>query len=441
MQSIESSYDLVKPFNIKDKQLYIGNISVKELIEKYDTPIFCISGNRFEDNIKEYEESFRQEGYKYFIIAYAIKAHTNLTLLKFAKNRGTGFDVSYKNELYAALNTGISPDKIFFNGNAKKRVALVEAIEKGVMINVDNLSEIDEIIDIQKRLGKKARISVRVNPEINVDTDPAVATAVKGSKFGLNFKTAEKAYKLAISNNMDVKGIHMHLGSQITNMSVFKEGVTKFVEFAKYLEKELRLEFELLNFGGGLGISYAKNRLEEEKVVENLKEIYKNENIHSNLYCPITKREYVKNIVDSVSILNHDVKIVIEPGRSIVGDAGILVGRVLNIKDSLIALDIGANLVSANIISSYNNIIVANKAGEIPDGNPVKFVGNLCYAGDFVSPFEWKMPELNKGDIVSLMDAGAYHWFFASRGNSVEFPATVMVYKGKDYLIRRREIR
>ena len=444
MYPIAPNYDLVKPFGIKDERLYIGNISVNDLTERYDTPTFYVSGDRFEDNIKEYEESFRQEGYNgnMFTIAYAIKAHTNLALLKFAKNRGTGFDVSYKNELYAALNTGISPDKIFFNGNAKKRVALIEAIERGVMINIDNLMELDEIIDIQKRLGKKARISIRVNPEIDVDTDPAIATAVKNSKFGLNFNLAEKAYKLAISNNMDVKGVHMHLGSQITNMSVFKEGTTKFVEFAKHLEEELGLEFELLNFGGGLGISYAKTRSEEEKIVKNLKEINKNEDIHSNFYCPISKRDYVKNIVDSVSILNHDVKIVIEPGRSLIGDACILVGRVMNIKEGspdIVSLDMGANLVLENIImKNYNNIIIANKARNKSD-NHVKFVGNLCYAGDFVSPFGWEMPDLKKGDLVSLMDAGAYHWFFACHGNSVEFPATVLVYKDKEYLIRKRE--
>jgi len=444
MYPIKSNYDLTKPFNIKDEQLYIGNLSVKELTEKYGTPTFFISGDRFEENIEEYKESFMQEGYKddMFTIAYAIKAHTNLALLKFAMNRDTGFDVSYKNELYAALNTGISTDKIFLNGNAKKRVALIESIDKGVMINVDNLTELDEIINIQNRSGKKARISIRVNPEIEIDTDPAIATAVKNSKFGLNFKLAEKAYRLAVSNNMDVKGIHMHLGSQITNISVFRDGTTKFLEFAKHLEEEFGIEFELLNFGGGLGISYAKSKLENDKVAKNLKEIYKNEYIHSNFYCPISKREYVKNITDSVSILDHEVKIVIEPGRSIVGDACILVGRVMNVKEgmpSLVALDIGANLVLTNTVTKgYNNIIIANKAREEAD-NYVRFVGNLCYAGDFLSPFDWDMPEIKKGDIISLMDAGAYHWFFACRGNSVEFPATVMIYKDKDYLIRRRE--
>jgi len=444
MNPMESNYDLVKPFNIKNEQLYIGNIGIKELTERYDTPTFYVSGDRFEENIREYEEAFKQEGYKddKFIIAYAVKAHTNLALLKFAKNRGTGFDVSYKNELYAALNTGISPDKIFFNGNAKKRVALIEAIDQGVMINVDNLTELDEIIDIQKKLGKKARISIRVNPEIDVDTDPSIATAVKNSKFGLNFKLAEKAYKLAVFNKMDIKGIHMHLGSQITNISVFKEGTLKFVEFAKHLEKELGIEFELLNFGGGLGISYAKNRFDEEKIVKNLKEMNKNEDIHSNFYCPISKRDYVKNIVNSASILDHDVKIVIEPGRSIVGDACILVGRVMNVKEgtpNIVALNIGANLVFENIVmKNYNNVIIANKARNNLN-DYVKFVGNLCYAGDYVSLFEWMVPKLERGDLISLMDTGAYHWFFACRGNSVEFPATVLVYKDKDYLIRTRE--
>ena len=441
MSPVTSSFDLVPPFNVKNDRLYIGESDSVKLAEKYGTPLFVISDDRFEDNVNEYANSFRKLGIskEKFIIAYAAKANTNLSLLRFAKKMGLGCDVSYANELYAVLDSGISPKKIFFNGNAKKQDALLTAIELGVMINVDNLTELNDLTRLTKS-GKKARISVRVNPEISVNADPAIATGVANSKFGLNFKLAEKAYELARSNNLGIEGMNMHLGLQITNLKVFEEGARKFVDFAKYIEKKLGIEFRYLNFGGGLGISYTKSKAEEGKVQDAYKERLLER--RPNLYCSISKTDYVRTLTNSCSSIKHDFTLVIEPGRSIVGDAGILLGRVKNVKQAnplQVSLDIGANLILVSILwKEHNNIIVANKAGREPE-NVVRFVGNLCYSGDVVSPLYWSMPQMERGDIVAVLDTGAYHWFHACRGNSVELPASVMVYKNKDYLIRKRE--
>jgi len=382
------------------------------IAEKVDTPFYLYSHATLKRHFLVFNEAF--EGLER-LVCFSAKANTNLAVLKLFESLGSGLDVVSGGELYRGLKAGFSPDKIVYSGVGKQIHEIDYALEANIlMFNVESLEELELMDERAGLLQRKAPVAIRVNPDVDPKTHPYISTGLKKNKFGIDMETAIEGYKIASKlKNIDIVGIDCHIGSQITESKPFIEAL----ESLKKLINEIRqmgIEIRYMDMGGGLGIKY-----EDES--------------------PPHPREYARAIVESLK--GSNLQLILEPGRVIVGNAGILVTRVLfrksgKVKEFIIA-DAGMNdLLRPTLYDAFHAIepvIITENQSITAD-----IVGPICETGDFLA-VDRKISDVKKGDLLAVMSAGAYGFTMSSNYCSRPRVAEVMVKDDRFHVIRARE--
>jgi len=403
--------------------LEIGGVDAVELASTYGTPLYVTDEGRIRQRFREMRAAFSGHGYD-VEIKYACKANTSLAVLKILRQEGAGVDVLSEGELKAALLVGVDPRDVIFTGNNKTDEEIELALEKGVILNIDSLHELERVRRMVKAKGRKARVSFRINPAVSPRTHPHLATGLKESKFGIQQKDAVPAYRLAKEeSSLSVEGIHMHIGSQILEPEVYAHACSKLMEVVCSLKRELGLDLRFIDVGGGFGIRYR----EEDR------------------YVPLA--EFAEAIFAAIDEAVERCglskpSVYIEPGRSLVGDSTILLVRVNTVKETpyrkFIGVDAGFNTIARPVLyDAYHEVLVANKMHMEPR-EVVSVAGNVCEAGDILAR-DRNLPEIEEGDILAFLDAGAYCFIMASQYNFRPRPAVVLVSEGRKAVIRERE--
>jgi diaminopimelate decarboxylase len=349
------------------------------------------------------------------LICYSAKANSNLALLRIFVNMGGGIDVVSGGELYRAIKGGVDPIKIVFSGVGKGKEEIEYALKTGIlMFNVESSQELHVINEVAGRIGKKANISIRVNPDIDPKTHPYISTGLKKNKFGIDINSAWMAYRLASQlPHLDIVGIDCHIGSQLIEVEPVIEALKKLKTLVENLRHE-GMEIQYLDLGGGLGITY-----EDEE--------------------PPHPEEYATNILEEIR--EFGCTLILEPGRVIVGNAGILISKVLYTKENeekrFVIVDAGMNdLVRPSYYGAYHQILPVNKKKR--EEIVADVVGPICESSDFLAK-DRKIPKLNTGELIAIMSAGAYGFSMSTNYNSRTRVAEVLVRNNQMFLIRQRE--
>ena len=391
--------------------LSIAEEQLIELAKRFGTPLYVYDESRIRENFSEFKAAF--PGAK---ICYAYKANTSLAICSILRQEGAAADVVSTGELRTALKVGVKPEDIIFTNNAKTKEELEFAIDSGVVIDVDSLDELNSIGE----LGKPAKISFRVNPSVDPKTHPKIATGMKGSKFGLHLEKdiALKAYKKAKELGIEIAGVQMHIGSQITDMTAFSDATKKLLDFVLRL-KESGITLKFIDIGGGLGISYEGEKTPAPKDL-------------ADKILPIIKEYNSK--------LGYEPELWLEPGRYLVANAGVLLCEVQSVKKTpyknFVNVDCGFNtLVRPAMYDSFHRIKVLGKKGS---EEKYDVAGNICESGDILGK-DRELPAVEKGDVLAILDAGAYGFSMASKYNGRPRPAEVLVREKSTEIIRERE--
>ncbi len=407
----------------RKNHLEIGGVDTVKLAEKYGTPLYVTDGERIINRYREVYNSFSAKGYD-IKVKYACKANSSLAVLKLFKHEGAGVDVLSEGEITICLNMGFRSDDLIFTGNNKTNREISLAIEKGITLNIDSLHELDRIKRISRQKNKTAKVSFRINPAVSPKTHPYLATGLRESKFGIQQKEALAAYKMAAEDeNIRIEGIHMHIGSQILDTSVYEDATSKLMEVVCSLKKELGIDLGFIDIGGGFGIPYHK------------KDGY------------VSISEFADKIIP---IIDGSVKrcrlkkpaIYVEPGRYIVADSTILLTTVNTVKETpykkFIGVDAGFNTLARPLLyDAYHEVVVANRIKEKPK-EVVTVAGNVCESGDILA-HDRNLPEVHEGDLLAFLDTGAYGLIMASQYNLRPRPAALLVMDERDLPIRSRE--
>ncbi len=383
----------------------------KELARRYKTPLYIYDFNHIKNRYEALKNAFFA---RKSLICYAVKANSNLSVLKFLADLGAGFDCVSIGEVKRALLAGAKRYQIIFSGVGKSDEELKEALKNEILlINVESFAELLRLEEIAKGLNLKARISIRVNPGVDAKTHPYISTGLNENKFGVDAEIAKRMYIHAkASEFLEPTGIHFHIGSQLTSLSPIIDAANIVSELLREL-RALEIDIKFFDVGGGLGIIY-----NDEKEI--------------NLY------DYAQGIL--AALKGQDATIVCEPGRFIVGNAGYFVTSVLyekfNGKKRFVIADGAMNdLIRPSLYGAYHEIFVCGKDKNL---GPCDVVGPVCESGDFLAK-DIELPECDSGDIIVVKGAGAYGFSMSSNYNTRNRAAEVCVLDGKDRLIRRRE--
>ena len=387
------------------------NIDFQELANKYQTPYYVYDFDYITKQYGELKSAFRA---RKSLIAYAVKANSNLSVIKHLANLGAGADCVSIGEVKRALKAGIPSYKIIFSGVGKSDNEIKEALNLDILlINVESAEELNRVETISKELNKVARISIRVNPNIDPKTHPYISTGLHENKFGVDIDTAKRMYiQCKNSESLEPTGIHCHIGSQLTQLQPIKDAVKIVADLVRNL-KAIKIELSFMDVGGGLGI------------------VYKDETL-------IDTYEYTQSILDVMFGL--DLTVICEPGRFIVGNSGVFVTKVLyekvNGNKRFIIVDGAMNdLIRPALYNAYHRIEVLNDNKEFSDCN---LVGPVCESGDFFAK-NIELPKTNHNDLIAIYSAGAYGFTMASNYNTRGRVAEIAVENGVDRLIRKRE--
>ncbi len=395
----------------RSDDLYLEGVSLKALAEEFGTPLYVYSGSYIRGRIRAYREAFPDA-----LICYAVKANFNPHIVTLVKEEGAGADIVSGGELFISLKAGIEPSRIVYAGVGKTVKELEYAISSDIlMFNVESLMELEVLDELAGKLGKKARIAIRVNPDVDPKTHPYISTGMKKSKFGVDIKTAKKEYEHARKlKNLQVVGIHCHIGSQILDVSPYIEASQKVVELYYDLIKE-GFDIQYLDLGGGLGIKYKPEQSNPE---------------------PSDLAEAILPVVKEVK-----AKIILEPGRSVVGNAGILLTQVQFVKDKghkhFVIVDAGMNdLIRPAMYEAYHHIVPVERKDRPYIKTDV--VGPICETGDFLA-LDRELQAVERGEYLAVLSAGAYGFAMSSHYNVRPRACEVLVEKGKYRVIRQRE--
>jgi len=398
-------------FSYRDEKLYCEEVSVEKIAKEVGTPVYIYSRRTLERHFREFDEPFQEIPH---ITCYSIKANSNIGIISLFASLGSGADIVSGGELYRAIKAGIPPNKIVFSGVGKTDEEIINAIKKGIlMFNVESEEELEVINALAGRLKKVVRVALRVNPDVEAHTHAYITTGKSINKFGIELNHAIKIYSSADKyRNLQFAGIDAHIGSQITLLTPFVETLKKLLEVVKQI-KSKNLEIKYIDIGGGLGITY-----DEEE--------------------PPHPREYASVIIENLRGWNGTL--ITEPGRVLVGNAGILVTSVLYRKENsgkhFVIVDAGMNdLIRPALYGAFQEIIpVKKKDGMIT----ADVVGPICESGDFFAK-DRLVADVKRGDLLAIMSAGAYGFSMSSNYNSRRRPAEVMVDGNRYFIIRRRE--
>ena len=404
-------------FEYRNGEMHAEGVPLKRIAKEVGTPAYVYSLATLRRHYQVFDRAFAQVRH---IVCFSVKANSNLALLRFFANEGSGFDIVSGGELFRALKVGADPKKIVFSGVGKKKEEIEYALNAGIlMFNVESEPELVALNEIAAGVGKKAPISLRINPDVDPQTHPYISTGMKKAKFGIDITKSIDMYKRAAAlKNIDVVGVDCHIGSQLTSVSPFVDALAKVREYLdRVLVGELKKEgaqIRYLDLGGGLGISY-----------------------HDET--PPLPEEYAKAIIQGLEGL--DITLILEPGRVIVGNAGILLTEVQYVKETdakkFVIIDGGMNdLIRPALYGSYQAIqpVVESRAERIV----ADVVGPICESGDFFAKDrEIHRPE--RGDLLAVMSVGAYGFTMASNYNSHPKPPEVLVDGDRYYVVRKRE--
>ncbi|MBX3333637.1 MAG: diaminopimelate decarboxylase [Nitrospira sp.] len=401
-------------FQYHHGELYCEQVPVSRIAKELGTPCYIYSHETLIRHFHAYDSAFKNIPH---VIAFAMKANSNLAILRLMAREGSGVDIVSGGELYRALKAGVPASKIVFAGVGKTPGEIRDALNANIlMFNAESSAELHALNQVADEVGKKARIALRINPDIDPKTHPYISTGLKKSKFGIAADRAVEDFVLAASmSHIDVVGVHAHIGSQLTDVAPFTAALKKVVSLIETLQ-ERGLNIRYLNIGGGLGITYSDE-----------------------------KPPLPQDLSDAILPLVQGLKItlVMEPGRVIVGNAGILVTKAMYLKEgetkSFVIVDAAMNdLIRPSLYEAYHDVRPVNEeAGRRPK-HTVDIVGPVCESGDFLAK-DRSLPVVKAGELLAVMSAGAYGFVMASNYNSRPRVPEVLVREGEFHIIRERE--
>jgi diaminopimelate decarboxylase len=404
--------------------LLIDGIDAVTLVSQFQSPLYVMSGDQLRRNFKKFKTAF-ESIYDQVLICFAYKANSHIAVCKLLREEGAGAEVASGGELYIALKASVPPEKIVFDGPDKTSEELKMAIEAGVgLINADSTAEIKRISRVATEVGRKVAIGIRVNPDIPADTHEHLATGLRGHKFGIWIGDAFEAYKLASrEENIVVTGMLAHIGSSIGEVDPFKESVRRIFDLIGQLHDKLKLDIRLVDLGGGLGVAYSSDR-SSASVTE-----------YSHALVSTVKEEALQRNLPLPTLI-------LEPGRAIAADAGFLLTTVGAVKETSrgnwAIVDAGMNLLlRPALYDAYHQILAANKMLAAPVVT-YNVGGPCCESSDYLAK-DRVMPRLVEGDLLAVLDTGAYGFTMSSHYNSYPKCAVVMIEGGIARVIRSRE--
>ena len=394
-----------------NKRLTVEKVNFQRIAKKFGTPFYCYSYSKLKENINKFKKNFKSFSP---LICFAVKSNTNVNLIREIKKFGLGADVVSLGELMIAIKAGIKPNKIVFSGVGKTSSELNFAINKKILlINAESLSEIMEINRLAKLRNKKVRVGVRLNPNTDAKTLNQISTGKKENKFGVNKNTFHKIVNFCKSSkNIDLKCLSVHIGSQILDHKPYG----KMLKAVSHILDKTNHQFEFIDLGGGMGINYSD----------------KNKTLNYKKY----------NAAINNFLRKHKVKIIFEPGRSIIGNTGMLISRVIYIKDSgrkkFIILDAAMNdLMRPALYGAFHRTLPVIKSNKISN-KPYEFVGPICESTDKFITLK-KFQKLEEKDLIAICDVGAYGMSLSSNYNLRPKPIELLIKGSKINVIRKRQ--
>ena len=400
-------------FQYKNEQLYVEDLPVKQLAEEFGTPLYIYSRATLERHWHAFDSALGKHPH---LICYAVKTNSNIGILNVMAKLGSGFDIVSQGELERVLAAGGDASKVVFSGVAKSRAEIMRALEVGIRcFNVESVAELHHINQLAGEMGKMAPISLRVNPDVDAHTHPYISTGLKENKFGVSVDEAREVYKLAATlHHVKITGMDCHIGSQLTELQPFLDATDRLIRLIEQL-KEDGITLKHLDLGGGLGVTYTDET-------------------------PPHPSDYATALLNKLKDY-EDLEIILEPGRAIAANAGILVAKVQYLKSNesrnFAITDTGMNdMIRPALYEAYMNIIEIDRTlGR--EKAIYDVVGPVCETSDFLG----KQRELAiaEGDYIAQRSAGAYGASMSSNYNSRPRTAEVLVDGNKAHLIRRRE--
>lgn len=400
-------------FEYQNNELYCEQTRISEIAEQVGTPFYLYSQQTLVDHYRKLDTAF--DGIDH-LICYSIKANFNLALCKLLREQGCGADIVSGGELYRALKAGFDPQKIVYAGVGKTAAEIEYALKSNIlMFNVESMPEAELINQIATRLNKKAKIAIRVNPDVDAHTHDYITTGKKENKFGIDYQAAPDFYRTVKKmTNLEVVGMHIHIGSQIATPQPYVDSIKRLISLLRNLREE-GIQLDILNIGGGMGIVY-------------------------NQEIPMPASDIAAAVLPLLK--DTGCRLLLEPGRYLVGNAGILIAKVLYVKKTrvktFVIIDASmTDLIRPALYDAYHEIQPVHKDSKTKVIE-VDVVGPVCESGDFLA-LDRKLQTVNSGDLIAIMSAGAYGFSMASNYNCRPRPVEVLV-KGSSYqVVRKRE--
>ncbi|GAB6057956.1 diaminopimelate decarboxylase [Desulfonatronum parangueonense] len=399
-------------FTYRDGELFAEDVAVRKLAAEYGTPLYVYSTATFKRHFQAFDSAFADLPH---LTCFSVKANSNLCILRLLSDLGAGMDIVSGGELFRALSAKVPARKIVYSGVGKKAGEIREALLADIlMFNVESVDELHRINEIAQEMDKVARISLRINPDVDPKTHPYISTGMEKNKFGLDIEQSLEAYKLAMAlPGIEPIGIDCHIGSQLTSLDPFLEALRRIKNFHAKL-KDLGLDIRFLDLGGGLGITYDQEE-------------------------PPHPKEFGQALVQELK--DMDLTLILEPGRVIAGNTGILVTEVVYTKSTktkhFVIVDAAMNdLIRPSLYQSHHGI-----AEVVPQQRPVRnvdVVGPICETGDFLAR-DRELPEVKSGELLAVFSAGAYGFTMSSQYNSRTRAAEILVDGSNVILARKRE--
>ncbi len=401
-------------FQYRNGELYCEDVPLSRIAKEVGTPCYVYSHHTLVRHFRVYDGAFKNIPH---IVAFAMKANSNLAVLRLMAKEGSGVDIVSGGELFRALKAGVPASKIVFAGVGKKSEEIREALKADIlMFNVESSAELQAINEVATSMGVKARVALRINPDIDPKTHPYISTGLKKSKFGIAADRAIEEFKNAAAfSHIKVVGLHAHIGSQLTQVTPFVESLKKVLTMVQTLAEQ-GIPLRYVNIGGGLGITYSDETPPEPK-----------------------------DLAEAISPLVRDLKcvLIMEPGRVIVGNAGVMLTKVLYAKDGeakrFLIVDAAMNdLIRPSLYDAYHDIRPVYEKVALGEKKTVDVVGPVCESGDFLAK-DRVMPTMGAGELMAVMSAGAYGFVMSSNYNSRPRVPEVLVHEGQYHVIRSRE--
>jgi diaminopimelate decarboxylase len=419
-------------FHYQSSELYCDGVSLNSLAQEHGTPLYVYSANTIRDHFTRLDAGLPGVDH---LVCYAMKANSNLAVLNLLAKAGAGFDIVSGGELYRVIKAGGDAGKCTFAGVGKTRDEIIYALEQGVYsFNVESEAELRYINQVAGELGKVAPVAVRLNPNVDAKTHAKISTGKSENKFGIEFEHIAAVYERAARDlkNIKLRGVQMHIGSQLTSVEPFSQAVSKVIPLVTELKEKYGLEF--FSIGGGIGIVY-KDSLASGSTA------WWDDKRKAGEPVPLTIETYAERLLPMLKPLG--MRILLEPGRFMVGNAGVLLTKVLYEKKGSVKtfkiVDAGMNdLIRPTLYEGHHDIVPVREPSPDAEKELVDVVGPICESGDFLAQNREIAP-VKEGDILAVMSAGAYGFVMASNYNTRPLPAEILVTGDTAKVVRKRQ--